>query len=427
MVQPNLIFQEHILPNGLRILLIPKDSPSSTVMVMVRAGSRYENEKQAGLAHFIEHNVFKGTIKRPTAFQIESEIEAMGGIHNASTGQEYTDYIAKVSPEHIVGALDVLLDTFQNAVFPRKDLEIERGNVIEEIHMYEDDPKSKVGIDFFSFIFDNQPLGRFIAGRKETLQAFQREDLVNFVSQFYQPQNSMVVVAGKFVEEEIITKVNEYFLPKPAGSLSAAPAFLPVQTNSRVMMEAREIQQTHFCLGVTAFNRHDPRRFILDVASTILGEGLGSRLFQKIRNELGLAYYIDSSFEDFDDSGMWVVSAGVNNLQANSAIKAVLLELERLIDEKVTGEELSRAKEYLKGRLNFSIETSHGLASFIGLQALLSKEVLSVDEINQRIDGVTAEDIQKVSQELLQTKKLNLALIGPRQEKKGFEEILKID
>ncbi|KKS43976.1 MAG: Peptidase M16 domain protein [candidate division CPR1 bacterium GW2011_GWA2_42_17] len=422
-----MIYQKHILKNGLRILLIPKDSPSSTVMVMVKAGSRYETDKEAGLAHFVEHNVFKGTAKRPNAQKLDSEIESLGGIHNASTGQEYTDYIAKVPSEHTVGALDVILDISLNSTFPQKDLEIERGNVIEEIHMYEDDPQSKVAWDFLSFLFDKEPLGRHIGGFVTTVAGFQREDLTSFVSRFYQPSNMMVVVCGQFNEEEIQNKIEEYFGKLPANQ---APSFLRFETQQKEaqsFLEYRDIQQTHLVLGVTAFDRHDERRFILEVASTILGEGLGSRLFQRIRNQLGLAYYINSEYESFDDIGLWAISAGVNNSQAKAAIGAVLSELKKLIDQRVEKDELIRAKELIKGKNLFGIETSHGLASFIGFQSLLSKEVLSTEEINQRIDSVTAEDIQKVSQELLKTKKLNLALIGPQQDKKGFDEILKID
>ena len=180
-------------------------------------------------------------------------------------------------------------------------------------------------------------------------------------------------------------------------------------------------------LGVTAFDRHDKRRFALEVASTILGEGLGSRLFQRVRNQLGLAYHIESDYEAFDETGLWAISAGVRSSQTKEAILAVLSELRKLIDQKVEKDELLRAKELIKGKNLFGIETSEGMASFIGFQSLLSKEVLTIAEINQRIDSVTACDIQKVSQELLQTNKLNLALIGPQREKKGFEEILKID
>lgn len=427
MIDAGLSFKKHILPNGLRVLLIPKDSPSSTAMVMVKAGSRYETEKEAGLSHFIEHNVFKGTVKRPDAQKLDSEIESLGGIHNAGTSQEFTYYWTKVPNLHLISALDVVLDISLNATFPQKDLEIERGNVIEEIHMYEDNPQSKVAEDFLQLIFDKKPIGRNIAGFVKTVAGFQKEDLVSFVSRFYQPQNMMVVVCGKFNEEEIQTKVEEYFGKQKKDQAPSFIKFEAKQQEARSLLEHRDIQQTHFVLGVTAFDRHDDKRFALKVASTLLGEGLGSRLFQHIRNQLGLAYYIDSEYESFDDTGLWVVSAGVNSNQTKVAIAAVLSELRKLTDQKVEKDELIRAKELIKGKNLFGVETSHGLASFIGFQALLSKEVLSTGEINQRIDGVTAEDLQKVAQELLKTEMLNLALIGPQKERNAFEEILKIN
>lgn len=421
-----MIYQKHILKNGLQVLLIPKDSPSSTAMVMVKAGSRHETDKEAGLAHFVEHNVFKGTVKRPNTEKLNSEIESLGGIHNAGTSQELTFYWTKVPNQHLIQAMDVVLDVSLNATFSQKDLEIERGNVIEEIHMYEDDPQSKVVRDFLGLLFDKKPLGRDIGGFVTTVAGFQKEDLDSFISRFYQPQNMMVVVCGQFDEEEVQGKTEEYFGKLSTNQAPPFPRFEVQQKEARSFLEYRDIQQTHLVLGVTAFDRHDERRFALEVASTILGEGLGCRLFQRIRNQLGLAYHIESEYEAFDEIGLWAISAGVNNNQTKIAIAAILDELKKLIDQKVGQDELIRAKELIKGKNLFGVETSEGLASFIGFQSLLSKEVLSTEEINQRIDSVTAEDIQKVSQGLLKTKKLNLALIGPQQEKKGFEEILKI-
>ena len=424
---PELFYKTHVLLNGLRVLLIPKDSPSATAMVMVKAGSRYETDKEAGLAHFVEHNVFKGTVKRPDTEKLNSEIESLGGIHNAGTSQELTFYWTKVPNQHLIHAMDVVLDISLNATFPQKDLEIERGNVIEEIHMYEDDPQSKVIRDFLWFLFDKKPIGREIGGFVETVAAFQKKDLDSFVSRFYQPQNMMVVVCGQFDEEDVQQKIEEYFGKLPQKQAPSFSRFETQQKEARSFLEYRDIQQTHLVLGVTAFDRHDKRRFALEVASTILGEGLGSRLFQRVRNQLGLAYHIESDYEAFDETGLWAISAGVKSSQTKEAILAVLSELRKLIDQKVEKDELLRAKELIKGKNLFGIETSEGMASFIGFQSLLSKEVLTIAEINQRIDSVTACDIQKVSQELLQTNKLNLALIGPQREKKGFEEILKID
>lgn len=421
-----LPYSKTTLSNGLKILTIPMpQSPSSCAMVMVKVGSRYESDPEAGIAHFIEHNVFKGTKKRPNALKLDSEIESMGGIHNAVTDEELTFYWTKVPNSHLIEALDVVLDISSNAVFPPKELEIERGNVIEEIHMYEDNPQSEVALGFVYSVFDQKPLGRNIAGFESSVGSLKREDLVNFVSRFYLPQNMTIVVSGEFGKDAIFDKVNEYFYKTTPDKNMGYEVFIEGQTQPRVFVKDRQIQQTHLVLGVTTFNRFDQRRFALDVASAILGDGLGSRLFQKIRNELGLAYYVDSETQLFDDIGLWVVSAGVNNSQVEKAVEAIIEEFKRLKNELVNPEELTRAKEFLKGKNMFGVETSHGLASFYGMQELLEKEILTPGEINEKIEAVTAEDIQRVSLDLLKDNHLNIALVGPELKKESFETLLR--
>jgi len=423
------MFSKKTLDNGLRIITVPKpDSPSATAMVLVGVGSRHEDPKLAGISHFIEHNVFKGTKKRPRRNQIPEEIEGLGGVTNASTSFDYTYYWAKAAASQVSKILDIVMDISLNMIFPEKDLEIERGNVIEEINMYQDNPPARLLQDFLEFVWGGQPVGRRIIGTKETVSSITREQMLEFVRQNYLPSQMVVVAAGDVDAEAISSQVEAFYqeISDEGKKKAGAKPFVEFQKEPRVYLDTDKTEQTHICLGVKSFDRYDQRRYALDLLNTILGQGMSSRLFKKIREELGLAYYVSSSNWEFLDTGLWFARAGVDTKRAEKAIKTILAEFVRLAEEQVGDQELRKAKEYVKGRTLLSVETSDALGGWFGFRELFEEEVISPEEYNRRIEAITADEIRSVAADLFRNDRLNLGVVGPFRDKRKFEKILKI-
>lgn len=423
----NFTCHKTTLSNGLRIITVPMaNSPSATAMVLVEVGSRHEPDDLAGISHFIEHNVFKGTKNRPHRNQIAEEIEGMGGVSNPGTYHDFTDYWIKASASQCSRILDIAMDISQNMTFPKEDLEVERGNVIEEIRMRRDDPVERLYRDFINFIWGEQPVGRYIYGSEESVRKISREQMLEFVKQNYVPERKVVVVAGKFNEEQVRSQITDYHdnIENPPFNKPDRTRFNEFQFEPRIYLDTDDTKQTHLCLGVKIFGRHDKRRYALDLLDNILGHGLSSRLHKKIRDDLGLAYYVGSANLEFEETGLWAAMAGVNTQRVEKAILAILEEFKKLTQEKVGEAEIRKAKEYVKGKTLLGVETSDDLAQWYGFQELLEDEVLSPEEYNQRIEAVTADDLQAVAQGLIKKEKWNLGLVGPFEEKEKFEDLL---
>jgi len=424
------MFSKKVLDNGLRIVTVPKaDSPSATAMVLVGVGSRHEPEKLTGICHFIEHNVFKGTKNRPRRNQIAEEIEGLGGVTNAATGFDYTFYWAKAAASQTPKILDIVMDISRNMIFPKKDLEIERGNVIEEINMYQDNPPERLLRDFLEFSWGGQPVGRRVIGTKETVSRMTRPQMLNFVRRNYSPKEIVVVAAGDINVPKIDSQVSAYyedFVRGDALDVAAAVPFREFQKRPRVRLDTDETKQTHLRLGFKTFDRYDPRRYTLDLLNAILGEGMSSRLFRKIRDELGLAYYVGSNNWELLDTGLWCARAGVDTGRVDKAVKAILVEFVRLAEKKVGDRELKKAKEYVKGKTLLSVETSDELGGWYGFRELYGEEMISPAEYNRRIEAVTAAEIRAVARDLLRENRLNLGIVGPFKDKARFEKVLKL-
>ena len=423
------MYSKKILKNGLRIITVPKpDSPSATVMVMVGVGSRHEEPHLAGISHFIEHNVFKGTKSRPRRNQIAEEIEGLGGVSNAATSFDHTYYWAKAAAPKTDKILDIVMDISLNMTFPKKDLEIERGNVIEEINMYKDNPPARLLTDFLEFSWGDQPVGRRIIGTKETVGSLTQQQMLRFVRKNYTPERTVVVAAGKIDAEKINSQVSafyENFIKSLALDKFTTTPFREFQKKPRVHLDSDETQQTHLCLGVKSFDRHDKRRFALDLLNTVLGQGMSSRLFRKIREELGLAYYVGSANYEMADTGLWFARAGVDTGRAEEAVAVILDEFKSLALDKVDSKELRKAKEYVKGKTLLGVETSDALGGWFGFKELFGEEMIGPEEYNQHVEAVTAAEIKSVAQDLLRGDRLNLGIVGPFEDKEKFEKILK--
>lgn len=418
-------FNKIILNNGLRIITIPKkDSLAVTVLVLVEAGSKYEKKEINGISHFLEHMCFKGTKKRPKAIDISSELDSIGANYNAFTGQEYTGYYAKARPENFSQILDVVSDIYLNQVFSPKEINKERGVIIEEINMYEDLPMRRVQELFTRLLYGDQPAGWNIAGEKEVIKKLKQDDFLKYRKEHYLAQSTIVVVAGKIDEKKAVKEIKDVFIKIKTGNKTSKEKVKEEQDKPQVLLKHKKTDQTHLILGVRAFDIFDKRKYALDVLADILGGGMSSRLFQKIREEMGVAYYVRAEADLLTDHGFLAASAGIDNTKTDEVIKAILGEFKKLSQKLVGIKELQRAKDHLIGHLMLRLETSDALAGFFGGQEIIAKKIITPSELAKKIQAVTAEEIQAVAKDIFQNNKLNLALIGPFEDKEKFEKLL---
>jgi predicted Zn-dependent peptidase len=419
------LYQKTTLDNGLRLITSTMPHTRSISMcIFVGTGSRYETEAEGGISHFIEHLCFKGTQKRATAREISAAIEGIGGILNGATDKELTIYWCKVSKIHFLSALDVLVDMLLSSRFEPQDIERERQVIIEEINMSMDSPRQRVNMLIDELLWPEHPLGRDIAGTKESVTAITREAMLDYMAGQYQPRNAVVSIAGNIQHQEALTAVSQGFgnwnsqLPR-SGYLTyeERPA-------RRLHIETKDTEQAHLCLALPGLSLFHPKRFIIDLLNVILGEGMSSRLFTEIRENLGLAYSIQSFVEHFLDSGSITVHAGVDPQNLVAAINAVLEQLSQL-KKTIPEAELSKAKELSKGRLLLSMEDSRSVAGWAGGQEVLTGRILSVDEVISTIDAITTRDIEQLAHELLANNQPRLAVVGPVNSNEPLEELLK--
>jgi len=417
-------FQKTILKNGLRVILIPQPfSVATTVAVLVEAGSKYETKNINGLSHFLEHMCFKGTIKRPRPIDIAGELDSLGAHYNAFTSREFTSYFAKVRNELTGKALDLITDLYLNPSFKSEEIEKEKGVIIEEINMYEDTPARNVQEIFMALVYGDQPAGWDVAGTKEIIQSLKREDFIKYRGEHYLPQSTVVVVTGGFDNQKILEEIENYFAVLPFSQKFPKQKVIDEQALPQEKIKFKESDQTHLVMGFRAFALSDKRRFALEVLADILGGGMGSRLFQSIREQLGAAYYVNASSDLYSDHGLILMSAGVDHKKLEAVIETSLQEFKKFKEEKVSAAELQRAKDHLTGTTILSIETSDALAYYYGGQEIMGLNLETPEELLKNIQAVTAEEIQSVANELFLNNNLNLALIGPFKDK-SFHDIL---
>jgi predicted Zn-dependent peptidase len=396
-------------------------------MVMTGTGSRYENTHENGLAHFLEHMFFKGTKKRPNAKAISEELDSVGSMYNAYTSKERTAYYAKVASRYIDTALDVISDISLNSTLPSKEITKERGAVIQEIDMYEDMPARTVDNVFDELIFGkDHPLGRTILGPKENIRTFSRNDFATYLKRNYTPLNTVVVVAGSFDEKKVLAKIEKTFGGVKKGNPPTCITFASEQNEARVAVKEKKTDQTNFMIGVPAYPYLHADEYALAVLNTILGEGMSSRLFTEVREKRGLAYSVHSWVDRYPDTGYFVVQAGIEHSKLEKTIQTILGEFKKIKKQKVSAEELTKAKSYLKGTMALRLETSDEIANAAATAMINLGRVRSLDEITKAIDKVTADDIQRVARDIMQTNKLNLAIIGPSGDKEKLLKLLKV-
>jgi len=418
-------FKRTILSNGMRVILVPqKDNVAATILVLVEAGSKYETKEINGLSHFLEHMCFKGTKKRPKAIDIAGALDGIGAEYNAFTSHEWTGYYAKVQSHKNEEALDIISDLYLNPVFDEKEIEKEKGVIIEEINMYEDIPQRKVNDNFMELLYGNQPAGWSIAGTKENIRNMTKQDFLKYRGEHYVAGATTLVVAGNFDEDKFLKKIEEDFSKMPTDKKHGKLKVKESQEKPEVHIQFKESDQTHIILGCRAFSVEDERKYALDVLGDVLGGGMSSRLFQKVREELGAAYYVRAGSDMLSDHGFFAVSAGVDHARMDIVIEAILEELKRTADEEIPAVELQLAKDHLTGRLLLGLETSDAIANYYGGQEILRQELKNPEQLIEKINAVTAGEIMEVAKEIFKSEKLNLALIGPFKEKEKIVNIL---
>ena len=460
------------LPNGLRVILIDtKAFPTMTTILLFATGSRYESESNSGIAHFLEHMVFKGSKKYPDFFTVSSVLESLGATHNAFTSKDHTGFWVKSPTVHFEKVIDVMSDIIIQPLLPAGEIEREKGVIVAEMDMYEDNPMRRVGEYFEQLLYPRSTLGMDVIGRKETVTKFQRQDFVEYMRQFYQPKNAVLVVAGglnlrsqeNLLESELASrrtsrpvtrrlssesegslrpslaqtstsranflsnlannnylkiieeKFTKFEAGNPEGSQARILQVFEKQKKPETLIHYKKTEQTHLSLGFRTFSFKDRRRYALAVLGTMLGGGSSSRLFIEVRERRGLCYYIYTGREHYHDVGYIVTQAGVaNNLETvKKAIDTILEEHKKIIRGQIKGDELTRAKEIIKGRMMLSLEDSANVASWYGTKQILEGSIETVDQVIGKIEKVRQEEVVELAKEIFRPERLNLALIGP--------------
>lgn len=416
------------LPSGLPVLTAPiAGTESVTVHVFVGAGSRYEERPERGISHFLEHMFFKGGKKYRNAAEVSQAIDQYGGTFNAFTGKEYAGYYVKIARAHAALACDVLSDMLLSATFPEEEVKKEQGVIIEELRMYKDTPMYQAGWDFEELLYGDQPLGWDTIGTEETIRAVNSKALHAHQKLLYTPDNMAICFAGNISEKEALA-FGEQFFGGLSGRKARAFSKLVARPKERLLLTKKVTEQTHLVLGVEGTSAIADDHFAQSILSIALGGNMSSRMFQRIRERLGLCYYIHSSTDDYLDTGALSVHAGVDQSRMEEAITAIRKELLEAGEKGVTEEELSRGKEYMKGRLTLALEDSEERAHFFGRQQLLYAEtprgVLDIPAFFQAIEKVTLNEVNAFAGKTLTEKNLRLVVIGNRTEKEKLEKLL---
>ena len=416
------------LNSGLRVVSVPMSVESVTVMAMVGVGSRYEDRQVGGVSHFIEHFMSNGTKKYKDKKDIWLATERVGGIRNAYTSKQVTAYWSKVAKEHLELATDICGELVCRPLFPEKYLEKERGIILEELKMYEDKPEVVAAQKFDELLFGDTGLGRDIIGNRKSLQEMSIKKMKDFWQQWYVPEEVVVGVAGgieshdKFVElvEEKFVELTKMSKKKPHGVLGNFS-----HENRQVSLVNRPTEQAHLVLGLGSLKREVKERYALSIMNAVLGGMATSRFFQKIREEMGLAYYIKSGVDAFVETGSWGVAAGVKKEDVEDSIKVIVKEMRNFVGKnKPTKEEVDRAKTNLVGNIKLGMESSSDEVGRVVSGLVLENRVRPYKEIFEGIEAVRVEDVVAVAERIFKNG-LNLSIVGPFEDKERFERLLK--
>ncbi len=415
------------LANGLRLVTkVLPNTQSVTVLVLVGAGSRYETKEINGISHFLEHMFFKGAEKYKNTKEVSEAIDSVGGDFNAFTGKEYAGYYVKVAAEKLAVALDVLADMLINSKFDPAEIDKERGVILEEYNMYQDTPMYQIGWDFEKLIFGDQPLGWDQVGTKELISGVTQEQFIKYLYNLYTPDNTVIAVAGNFDEEKLTRDIGELFkFPETRQKKSYDfDAYKPIKSDLKVWLRDKKTEQAHVVVGFPGYAADSTMHYPAKLLAVILGGNMSSRMFLSVREAQGLAYYINASTDDYQDTGIFSVSAGVSVERIDQAIVSIIAEFQKAAEGGVTAAELAKAKAYLKGKIVLRMEDSEEYSHLIGKYELLQSEKMDLEQILMKIDQVELAQVNAVAQGLFQEDLLKLAVIGPYDDQNRFEKLL---
>lgn len=414
-------YQKIILNNGLTVIMADMPTMESiSIGVWIAAGGRYEKKEQAGISHFLEHMVFKGSKKR-SAKELKEAIEGRGGLLNGFTEEEFTCYLAKVLSKDAAIAIDVLSEMALNPKLSLKDFSKERFVILEEIKMYMDMPNHYVQEILAELLWPDQPLGMPLAGTFKTVSALQQKDLVIYKENFYNPKNIVISIAGKFPSFNLVKAVENTFRNNPAKPRQNYSPVRLQQKEPAAKFYSKETEQTHMAIGIHGYSRFSEDKYSLDLLHIILGGNMSSRLFQEVREKLGLAYEISSSVKHYHDTGALVISAGIDNKKVKKAVKVIINELKKIKLKHVTKEEFRRAKAFYKGQLLMIFEDTMSHMLWLGEKFICNDLEFKAQGILRRLDKVTIDDIKRAAADVLQAGNLNLAIVGPTNKKDTTE------
>lgn len=424
----NMNFTREILPNGVRFIHIPVPTlESATFTVWYGVGSRYEPEGTAGISHFLEHMAFKGGKKYPTAKDVSETLDAIGSEDNAATAQEYTNYYVRSSVSSLQKAVDVLADTLLTPALDPSEIERERGVIIEEINMYEDDPREFVNLLFNRMIFEDHALGRDIAGYKKTVNRISKKDFLDFRKKYYLTKNIIVTISGGIPYKHARELVEKYFggLPKSVYK-NIYDNYADKQTKPRLVFERRKTEQTNLMIGFPGNKHSASDHYVEDLLGIILGAGMSSRLFREVRERRGLAYSVYASSSNYHDTGEFSAYAGVPVAKASEAVKVIIEQFNKLTGSKhgLTEKELKKAKEFFKGHMALAMESTHFINYLFGSEEIYGEKLKTPEEVFKEIDKVSIDEVLKVAKKILVPNKINLAVVGPYKNDSEFAKII---
>lgn len=419
-----MMFQKAILPNGLRVVTAElPHTRSATVSIYVGAGSRYEPDEEAGLSHFLEHMLFKGASRRPTAREISEAIESVGGVHNAATDREATVYYAKVPHWAALEVIDILADMVSAPVMAPEELEKERHVILEELAGIEDSPAELVGILADETLWPGQPLGRNVGGTPETVRSLPLSAVNRYLRAQYVPSNMVLVVAGNIRRAEVLAAAHRWLGGLPPAEPGPWFPLEPGANGTSIATRLKATEQAHLCLTYPTVALDHPDRFAVDLLSTVLGEGMSSRLFLELREERALVYDVHSYVSEYRDAGAFTIYAGSEPETARTTLEVCLSEIASLL-HTITPEELDKGKRIAEGRIQLRMEDTRSVAGWLGSQELLLGEILTVDEVVRRFEAVTLDDLVRVGSEYLDPARAVIAAVGPFEDSSPFDGLL---
>lgn len=404
-------------PNGLVTLTVPsKGNKAVTVMVLVKAGSEYESKEINGLSHFLEHMCFQGTKNRPQSGQVSKDLDALGAQSNAFTSNEYTGYWAKAHSSKIEKVMEIVSDIYQNPIFAPDAIEREKGVVVEEIKMYEDLPQHKVAEVFEEHLYGDQAAGRPVIGNEKNVKGFTKLDLEQYRNSHYVAEKTMVVVAGDVTSKQAEALVKKYFKEIARGKVIKKEKTKDHNPEEKIKIHHKTTDQAHLIIGFKSFPIGHKLTPVASLLSTVLGQGMSSRLFKKLRDELGLCYYVSAANHTAYDHGFFTVSAGVAKDRIEEAVSAICEELRKIKNNLVEKSELEKAKEFRVGNMYLNLETSDAVADFYSFQKLYDLNVKTPEEKEKIIKKISAKELQSLASKIFANDNLYMAVVGPYKD-----------